>query len=567
MEVGPSFLASARADFRQARQQAAMQDVLARFRGGPTTLLPFDEAYKKLKASGMVERGLKDIPVDAIVGSVNRYSDFTRSFLPRLDSDSDRWATVKALALDPTQRGLEPITAYQIGDAYFVSDGNHRVSVAKQMGTPTIEAYVIEVTTRVSLSATASPEELILKSELADFLERNRLDLTRPTSDLMVTVPGQYIILDEQIEDCQKQLSVQSGAEVPLEEAAANWYDTAYLPVVLSIRDRGILRDFPGRTETDLFIFISQHRTDLEQELGWEVTANAAAQSLVSQPTPSTGLLGVLADGPAAGEWRKDKIEDRYTDHLFADILVPLSGDEVGWNALTQSILIAKREGSRLNGLHIVATEADRDTDSVHQVREIFDRHCAEAGVTGSLAVDVGDISASVCNRAVLNDLVVVNLAHPPAAQRLARLSSGFRTLIRRCARPILAVPGTSTPLSNILLSYDGSPKAKEALFVATYFAEQWKAALTVLTIIESEASHEAVTHARQYLEMHELQANFVEHEKVGPSDAILSLAKNLNSDLIVMGGYSKSPMVEIVVGSAVDQVLRESEIPMLICR
>lgn len=567
MEVGPSFLASARADFRQARQQAALQDVMARFTGQPTTLLPFDEAYKKLRASGMVDRGLRDIPVDAIVGSVNRYGDFTRSFLPRHDSDADRWATVKAITLDPTRSGLEPIQAYQIGEAYFVSDGNHRVSVAKQMGTPTIEAYVIEVMTRVPLSAEASPEELILKSELADFLERTHLDKTRPASNLLVTVPGEYLVLDEEIEACQRQTAAEKGTDISLEEAAANWYDSAYLPVVLSIRDRGILHDFPGRTETDLYVFIAEHRNDLEKELGWEVKPGAAAQSLVAPPAPNTGLLGVLADGPAAGEWRKDKIEDRYTDRLFADVLVPLSGDEVSWNALAQAIVVAKHEGSRLNGLSVVATEEQRDSDAVLATRERFEKLCAEAGVVGSLAVDVGDVAGSVVNRAVLNDLVIVNLAHPPAAQRLARLGSGFRTLIRRCARPILAVPGTSTPLSNILLAFDGSPKAKEALFVATYFAEQWKAGLTVLTVMETEANSGATDHAKRYLEMHELSANFVERENVLPSDAALGLVKELGCDLIIMGGYSKSPVVEIVVGSAVDQVMREAEVPILICR
>ncbi len=203
----------------------------------------------------------------------------------------------------------------------------------------------------------------------------------------------------------------------------------------------------------------------------------------------------------------------------------------------------------------------------MQQIQALFERYCNEAQVPGSLAVEVGEIAASVCKRAVLNDLIIVNLAHPPVAQRLARLGSGFRTLIRFCPRPILAVPGPETPLSNILLAYDGSPKAKEALFVATYFAEQWKSALTVLTVMESEAGAAAVNHARQYLEMHELSANFVEREKMPPAEAVLDVAKAIHSDLIVMGGYSKSPVVEIVVGSAVDQVLRESEAPILICR
>ena len=72
---------------------------------------------------------------------------------------------------------------------------------------------------------------------------------------------------------------------------------------------------------------------------------------------------------------------------------------------------------------------------------------------------------------------------------------------------------------------------------------------------------------ARRYLEMHEVGAQFVELEKNSPADSILRAAREQNSDVILMGGYSKSPMVELVIGSSVDGVLRESDKPMLICR
>jgi nucleotide-binding universal stress UspA family protein len=558
-------------DFKQARQQAAMQEVLARFTRKSTSLLPFDEAYKRLHPTGMADRGLKEIPIDAIVGSVNRYTDFTSTFLPKHDSDAQRWATVKSLATAPGSAGLPPIQVYKIGDAYFVSDGNHRVSVAKQLGSTSIEAYVTEVQTRVPLSASANFEELITKAEYADFLDKTRLDVSRPNADLTMTEPGQYIRLEEQIETYREAMKDERAiggdtADVPFTEVATRWYDEVYLPVVATIRDRGVLRDFPGRTETDLYIWILEHRDELENELGWEVQPGAAAEDLVTR-SGGTGILSSLADGPAPGHWREARIENRYTDVLFRDILVPLSGEELNWQGLQQALLIAKREGSRIKGLRVVGSEAEREAEAVEQMRELFDRYCAEAGVDGTLAVEVGDVAATICNRAVLADLVVLNLAHPPTNQLFARFSHGIRTIIRRCARPVLAVPGITTPLSNVLLSYDGSPKAKEALFVATYLAEQWKSAISVLVVKESEEWEAALTHARRYLEMHEIAARFVEHEKAPPAEVLMKLCQELGSDLIVMGGYGSRPVVEVVVGSAVDQVLRESEVPMLICR
>ena len=87
--------------------------------------------------------------------------------MPRRDSDRDRWAQVEFLANESA--GLPPVELFQIGDAYFVNDGNHRVSVARQSGHTHIEAYVTNVQTRVPLSADVQPKDLILKSELADF--------------------------------------------------------------------------------------------------------------------------------------------------------------------------------------------------------------------------------------------------------------------------------------------------------------------------------------------------------------------------------------------------------------
>ena len=96
--------------------------------------------------------------------------------------------------------GVPPIDVYQIGDSYFVMDGNHRVSVARQMGATYIEAYVTECRTRVPLSPDDDPNDLIVKAEYADFLENTKLDQIRPEVDLQVTTPGQYWELETHIE-------------------------------------------------------------------------------------------------------------------------------------------------------------------------------------------------------------------------------------------------------------------------------------------------------------------------------------------------------------------------------
>ena len=105
------------AQFHRARRRAALEALLSRFSGQTADLLSFGEVVDKLGMSGQSSLGVRQIPIDAIVGSVGRYQDFTRTFLPRHESDEDRWVRVGAAA--PTVADLPPIEVYKIGDAYF----------------------------------------------------------------------------------------------------------------------------------------------------------------------------------------------------------------------------------------------------------------------------------------------------------------------------------------------------------------------------------------------------------------------------------------------------------------
>lgn len=580
---------SALDDFRRARERAWLEEIMASLTGKSAALLSYDEVKEKLRASGGSARGLQEIPLAAIVGSVGRYTDFTRSFLPRHDSDAQRWAGVQLAAAGLV--GLPPIDVYQIGDVYFVLDGNHRVSVARQLGATHIEAYVTEVHTKVPLTPEVRPDDLIIKARYADFLERTHLDELRPGADLSVTVPGQYRVLEKQIELRRERMAEEQQREIALNEAVADWYDHIYLPVVEVIREQGILRDFPGRTETDLYVWVSEHRESLEQELGWQLKPEAVLANLATQrsPRPERVMARVgerlldavtpdsLESGPAAGRWRKEWVEPRRGDRLFPDILVALDGEAGGWLALEVALQVAQREDGRLLGLHVVVSHSLKETESIQILQAEFQRRCQAAQVSGEFAVEVGPIARRICERAWWADLVTVSLTHPPASQLLAKLGPGFHTLIRRSARPILAVPTFSDPagmaeaegkkLERALLAYDGSPKAQEALFVAAYLAGSWQLSLAVVTVMDkNRTAPEALEQAKTYLTARSVSATYVAES--GPvAEVILQTAAAQQSDLLIMGGYGSSPMLEVVLGSSVDQILRQARQPLLICR
>ncbi|MGD2049960.1 MAG: universal stress protein [Chloroflexota bacterium] len=568
--------ASAVNDFRRARNRAALQEILGQLTGKSTELLSYEEVRQKLRASGVVSRSVREIPLDAIVGSAGRYNDFTRNFLPKSDSDQDRWARVKVAQSD--MGGLPPIEVYQIGDIYFVYDGHHRVSIARQLGVDSVQAYVTEIRSRVPLTPDVKHDDLIIIAEYVEFLNHTKLDVLRPDADLRATCPGQYQKLLDHIDVHRHYMGLEQEREIPYEEAVAHWYDHVYLPVVKIIRELGILHDFPDRTETDLYLWIGKHRLDIEEWLGWEIPTSEAAIDLADRESTSwtrtAARIGrrvldvVVPDELGEPTIQKERAIEKVDEPLFASILVGISGDEMGWLALEQAIEVAKLEKGRLRGLYVVPEEDLVESEETFQIRDRFFWRCGEVGLAAKFVIDVetGSIAQTLCERARWSDLVVVSLAHPPDDSAISRWASGFRTLIRRCARPVLAVPGQVSPMSRPLLAYDGSPKAKEALYVATYLSGSWNIPLLVVSAAGDGVEEETLEDARAYLEGHQIEAEFIWSE--GPAaEILLAIAEEQEADLFILGGYGGHPVVEVVLGNVVDTLLGSSEIPMLICR
>jgi nucleotide-binding universal stress UspA family protein len=132
---------------------------------------------------------------------------------------------------------------------------------------------------------------------------------------------------------------------------------------------------------------------------------------------------------------------------------------------------------------------------------------------------------------------------------------------------PVLAVPGEPSSLERPLLAFDGTPMSREALFVSAYLALRAQVRLVVVGVEEDgvDAAY-ALSEARTWLERHGVHAACVQED--GPvAEAILRRADMRERDLIVMGGSGHRPLVEVMLGSTVDEVLQASQLPVLICR
>jgi nucleotide-binding universal stress UspA family protein len=565
-------------EFYRARSRASFQELLARLTRHPVDLFSYEEVRQKLRVSGVASQSIRDVPLDAILGSVGRYTDFTRSFLPRRTSDRERWVRIMVATNDAS--GLPPVDLYLIDEVYFVSDGHHRVSVAREVGASTIQAYVTEIRSEVPLSADDRRADLILKAEYADFLSQTQITASYPNADLTVSTTGQYGKLLDHISVHRYFLGIDLEREVSYDEAVAHWYDTIFLPVILIVRDLGILRDFPQRTEADLYLWISHHRAEIAEAINWDVDFESAAVDLAAQKGPRwrrivarLGRSVIDVVSPEGYASTMDQTRPYYVKQpapesrrLFNDILVPVSGLEVGWIALDQALDVATREGSRILGLHVSAGEDEVEVQR-QGMEDGFDWRCGEKGIQGVLSFAEGSISRTICERARWTDLVVVKLLYPPGSSALERYSSGLARMIRGCARPILVVAGDVSSLYKPLLVWEDNDKSNLALMVAAYVAGQWKLPIVVLACDDSSPqSPEKIEKLRDYLVEFDLEVAYISG-KTGSPDEILSIADERKCDWVITGGYDRSALREIVAGTPLDELLGRSTIPILICQ
>ena len=564
-----SQLTAAMNDFRDARRRAAIQAVLGRLQGTPLELLSYEKVVDQLQITGQVERGVREIPLDKIVGSVGRYDEFDRSFLPLTNRDAQRWASVRAAAADPT--ALPPIDVYQIGDVYFVIDGNHRVSIARHTGLEYLAAHVVEIRTRVPFPADIRHNELILASEKAAFLEHTHLDRLRPQADLQTSLPGQYEKLENHIEVNRFFLEMREDRVLSDEEAVLHWYDHAYLPVVEAIREHGLLRGFYGRTETDLYLWIAENQAALRNELGWEVDPQTAVENFT--PPPETDrrsrwgrfyhriIEAVIPQRQKVDQtWSEHRTLDRYSDRLFAVILaVTTAGDADP--ALAQAAVVAQNEQAHLFVIHKVpAQEERRGEELVQSTREYLQTALGDVSLLGTISLGREDLSQIILSHANLVDLLVLTTASLNNDQSGPDAGA---VVLDKCTRPLLLVSGAPRPVKRILLIYDNSPQAHEALFAGAYMAELWNCQIVVLA--KPEAAPGALSKAAPYLEMHETPPENILAGPLAPEPVFQTAAEH-QCDLVVVGGYRDGPLSKTAVASWLAEAPEEVRCPLFIC-
>lgn len=245
--------------------QRLVDAIFSHVRREPSLLLPFDWVRKRVGTKAWRYKGLQEVEVGKIVGSVNRYQDFDRAFLPR------HGVSPRLLQIEEAWRSgeiLPPVKLYKIGEAYFVEDGHHRVAAARRAGAQFVDADVVEFVPLVPVSPTDTPRDILIKAEYAAFLDQTHLDRLRPDQEVLFSELGKYKVLLDHIAVHRYFLGIEQRRDVPYEEAVASWYDRMYWLLVDLFRRTEALVHFPGRTEADLYVWVSEHLYYLRESYG-----------------------------------------------------------------------------------------------------------------------------------------------------------------------------------------------------------------------------------------------------------------------------------------------------------
>src|SRR3989304_10029221 len=275
-------------EFDRARFRVLFNNLKSYISGKENKLLSFDEISKGLNLHNQKYLGIRTVDVDDIVGSIDRYKDFDRRFLPIKTNLEHRWSDIYSAYKKNID--LPPVKLYKVGNIYFVLDGNHRVSVAKRMGIKYLDAEVIEFTTKIPISREMDPIDMFILAEREKFLNLTKLKENRPDIKIRLTIPGKYDFLLEQINNHMYNLNKNiKEKEITFEEAAADWYDNIYLPAINIIERYKIIENFPNRTKSDLYVWIVGHKYYLKDKYGKEIELKEAAYDFSTRF--SEGLL------------------------------------------------------------------------------------------------------------------------------------------------------------------------------------------------------------------------------------------------------------------------------------
>ncbi len=265
-------------DFHRAKSRARMQGLFSKLSWKNPDLLSLYEVTSIIKPKKETYLGMQTIEVDKIIGSENRYRDFSAAFLPKHEMLRGRWTSVDQARLSDVV--LPPISVFSLGGYYFVRDGNHRVSVARSQGAEFIDAEVVELDSEIKLEPGMTTRQLrqrVVDYERAAFIEQYRPSYL-PMGEIVFTTPGSYPEMVNHILVHKYYINQNVEGEISFEDAARSWYKNVYAPIVRQIREDKLMLLFPGNAEGDLYMWLVRRWDEMKKQKKDASIAEASRQ-------------------------------------------------------------------------------------------------------------------------------------------------------------------------------------------------------------------------------------------------------------------------------------------------
>ncbi len=278
---------------------------------------------------------------------------------------------------------------------------------------------------------------------------------------------------------------------------------------------------------------------------------------------------------------------------MIKTILVPLDGSEHSRAALEYAQWLAAKFDGTLFGQHVIDTISIEGTffhdvsgslgfepylDFSTKMREIleergksvleaFSESCRKRGVRNQTFLDMGLIANEICGRAKVADLVVIGHRGINEEFSTGLLGSTAETITRKCPRPVFVSTQQFKPVERPLLAYDGSQRASSAMESAAEFCARLGLPLTVLTINKEDKLIESIQHqAKAYLGSYAIDTNY-ENARGYPEKKIIEQLASLGHDLLFIGAYGHRRIIEMVLGSTTEYVMRNATCPVFMTR
>ena len=278
---------------------------------------------------------------------------------------------------------------------------------------------------------------------------------------------------------------------------------------------------------------------------------------------------------------------------MIKNILIPLDGSEHSGAALEYAIWITKKFDGTLFGQHVIDTISIEGTffhdisgsmgfepylDFSSKMREAleergkvilddFAERCRKGGIKHQTVLDMGLIANEICDRSKVADLVVIGHRGVNEEFTTGLLGTTAETITRKCPRPVFVSTKKFKVIERPLLAYDGSQRACAAMESAAEFCTVLDLPLTVLTVAKEDQKAEGILHqARSYLDAYAVQVGY-EKTRGYPEQQIIDYLVSFNHDLLFIGAYGHRRIIEMVLGSTTEYVMRNTPCPVFLNR